>query len=85
MKLRHGCNAPQGFAEALEGSPVQLRNGAASMINPLDALNAWQLSHEGVGGYDERWNDGVLRELRGPRAVARASRSPPALPGRAGS
>ena len=48
MKLRYGCNPHQGFAEAeaLEGSPVQLRNGAASMINLLDALNAWQLVNE---------------------------------------
>ncbi|NRA01675.1 MAG: phosphoribosylaminoimidazolecarboxamide formyltransferase, partial [Myxococcales bacterium] len=48
MKLRYGCNPHQGFAEAeaLEGSPIQLLSGAASMINLLDALNAWQLVHE---------------------------------------
>ena len=47
MRLRYGCNPHQGFAavEALDGAapPVELLNGTPSLINLLDALNAWQL------------------------------------------
>lgn len=48
MKLRYGCNPHQEYAaaEALKESPFEVRNGSASMINLLDALNAWQLVHE---------------------------------------
>ena len=48
MKLRYGCNPHQAFASAepLAGNPVEVRNGSASMINVLDALNAWQLVAE---------------------------------------
>lgn len=48
--LKYGCNPHQPYAaiEALEGaaSPIALRNGKPSMINLLDALNAWQLVAE---------------------------------------
>ena len=48
--LKYGCNPHQPYAaiEALEGatSPVTIRNGKPSMINLLDALNAWQLVAE---------------------------------------
>jgi phosphoribosylaminoimidazolecarboxamide formyltransferase / IMP cyclohydrolase len=47
MQLRYGINAQQRSASAelvLAGSlPVELLNGTPSMINLLDALNAWQL------------------------------------------
>ena len=50
MDLKYGCNPHQGFAsaEAMEGrdAPIALRNGRPSMINLLDALNAWQLVAE---------------------------------------
>ena len=50
MRLRYGCNPHQEFAavEALSGGslPVELLNGSASLINLLDALNAWQLVRE---------------------------------------
>ena len=50
MRLRYGCNPHQDYAvaEALEGrrAPVELLNGAPSLINLLDALNAWQLVRE---------------------------------------
>ena len=50
MRLKYGTNPQQPFAEAgpLEGgaSPLELRNGTTSMINLLDALNAWQLVRE---------------------------------------
>ncbi|MBW2279186.1 MAG: phosphoribosylaminoimidazolecarboxamide formyltransferase [Deltaproteobacteria bacterium] len=50
MRLKYGTNPQQPFAEAgpLEGasSPFELRNGTPSMINLLDALNAWQLVRE---------------------------------------
>jgi phosphoribosylaminoimidazolecarboxamide formyltransferase/IMP cyclohydrolase len=49
-KLKYGCNPHQPYAaiEALSGghSPVAIRNGNPSMINLLDALNAWQLVSE---------------------------------------
>jgi phosphoribosylaminoimidazolecarboxamide formyltransferase/IMP cyclohydrolase len=48
--LKYGCNPHQAYAalEALDGSesPVVVRNGNPSMINLLDALNAWQLVAE---------------------------------------
>lgn len=43
--LKYGCNPHQAQA-AFESDAVQVRNGAASMINMLDALNAWQLVAE---------------------------------------
>lgn len=50
MRLKYGCNPHQEFAlaEPLDGGtgPVQLLNGTPSMINLLDALNAWQLVRE---------------------------------------
>jgi len=50
MKLKYGCNPhqPQASAEPLDPAnvPVELRNGNPSMINFLDALNAWQLVRE---------------------------------------
>ncbi len=53
MKLKYGCNPHQSFAslEALrEGtSPVEVLNGNPSLINVLDALNAWQLVREARG------------------------------------
>ena len=50
MRLRYGCNPHQAYASAepLESgrAPVILLNGTPSMINLLDALNAWQLVSE---------------------------------------
>ncbi|MEE9278592.1 MAG: phosphoribosylaminoimidazolecarboxamide formyltransferase [Myxococcota bacterium] len=50
MRLKYGCNPHQGYAaaEALEAGepPIRLLNGTPSMINLLDALNAWQLVSE---------------------------------------
>jgi phosphoribosylaminoimidazolecarboxamide formyltransferase/IMP cyclohydrolase len=50
MQLKYGCNPQQAhaLAEALEPghAPVRLRNGNPSLINLLDALNAWQLVRE---------------------------------------
>ena len=50
MKLRYGCNPHQSHAsaEALGGGalPLELLAGGPSMINLLDALNAWQLVRE---------------------------------------
>jgi phosphoribosylaminoimidazolecarboxamide formyltransferase/IMP cyclohydrolase len=45
MQLKYGCNPHQLFASAdpLGAAPVELLNGQPSMINWLDALNAWQL------------------------------------------
>ena len=49
-KLKYGCNPlrPPTAMEALAGgrSPVAIRDGSPSMINLLDALNAWQLVSE---------------------------------------
>ena len=49
-QLKYGCNPHQAYAaiEALANgaSPVAIRNGRPSMINLLDALNAWQLVSE---------------------------------------
>jgi phosphoribosylaminoimidazolecarboxamide formyltransferase/IMP cyclohydrolase len=53
MQLKYGCNPQQthALAEALEPghAPVRLRNGNPSLINLLDALNAWQLVREARG------------------------------------
>ncbi len=50
MRLKYGCNPHQAYsvAEALEPgkTPLQLLNGTPSLINILDALNAWQLVAE---------------------------------------
>jgi phosphoribosylaminoimidazolecarboxamide formyltransferase/IMP cyclohydrolase len=50
MRLKYGCNPHQAYAavEALDGGepPVRVRNGTPSLINFLDALNAWQLVSE---------------------------------------
>jgi phosphoribosylaminoimidazolecarboxamide formyltransferase/IMP cyclohydrolase len=48
MHLKYGCNPHQAFAsaEAIAGAPVELLNGQPSMINLLDAFNAWQLVSE---------------------------------------
>ena len=43
--LKYGCNPHQAQA-AFESDAVRVRNGAPSMINMLDALNAWQLVRE---------------------------------------
>jgi phosphoribosylaminoimidazolecarboxamide formyltransferase/IMP cyclohydrolase len=55
MKLRYGCNPHQAFAsaEALgKRTPVEIVNGAPSLINLLDALNAWQLVREARAALD---------------------------------
>lgn len=48
MQLKYGCNPHQAFAaaEAIEGEPIRLLNGKPSIINLLDACNAWQLVSE---------------------------------------
>src|SRR5436190_12609580 len=48
MLLKYGCNPHQVFASAdpLGNAPVKLINGQPSLINWLDALNAWQLVRE---------------------------------------
>jgi phosphoribosylaminoimidazolecarboxamide formyltransferase/IMP cyclohydrolase len=50
MKLKYGTNPHQTFAAAepvVAGTePLRLRNGNPSLINLLDALNAWQLVRE---------------------------------------
>jgi phosphoribosylaminoimidazolecarboxamide formyltransferase/IMP cyclohydrolase len=50
MRLRYGCNPHQTYAvaEGINGRqpPLHILHGAASMINVLDALNAWQLVAE---------------------------------------
>ena len=50
MRLKYGCNPHQEYAvaEALEASAgaVELLNGTPSLINLLDALNAWPLVRE---------------------------------------
>ncbi len=50
MRLKYGCNPHQSYAalEPLEGAklPVELLSGTPSLINLLDALNAWQLVAE---------------------------------------
>jgi phosphoribosylaminoimidazolecarboxamide formyltransferase/IMP cyclohydrolase len=50
MKLKYGTNPHQTFAAAEPVAPgtepLRLRNGNPSLINLLDALNAWQLVRE---------------------------------------
>ena len=50
MRLKYGCNPHQEYAaaEAIGSGelPLELLNGTPSIINLLDALNAWQLVHE---------------------------------------
>ena len=50
MKLKYGCNPHQKYAaiEALDAgqTPIKILNGDPSLINLLDALNAWQLVRE---------------------------------------
>ena len=48
MQLKYGCNPHQVYAtaEPLAGQPLQLLGGQPSIINLLDALNAWQLVRE---------------------------------------
>ncbi len=50
MQLRYGINPHQKYASAepVDGGrmPVELLNGQPSLINLLDALNAWQLVRE---------------------------------------
>ncbi len=50
MRLKYGCNPHQAYAvaEPLDESraPLRLLNGTPSLINILDALNAWQLVRE---------------------------------------
>ena len=50
MDLKYGCNPHQSQASATplrEGTaPVRVLNGTPSLINFLDALNAWQLVRE---------------------------------------
>jgi phosphoribosylaminoimidazolecarboxamide formyltransferase/IMP cyclohydrolase len=50
MRLKYGTNPQQPFAEAsgIDGgkTPIELLNGTPSMVNFLDALNAWQLVRE---------------------------------------
>jgi phosphoribosylaminoimidazolecarboxamide formyltransferase/IMP cyclohydrolase len=48
MQLKYGCNPHQVYASAepLGGQPLQLLGGQPSIINLLDALNAWQLVRE---------------------------------------
>ena len=50
MQLRYGCNPHQAYAAVEPGpggaDPLEVLNGAPSLINLLDALNAWQLVRE---------------------------------------
>jgi phosphoribosylaminoimidazolecarboxamide formyltransferase/IMP cyclohydrolase len=48
MQLKYGCNPHQRFAtaEGIDASALELLNGQPSIINLLDALNAWQLVAE---------------------------------------
>ncbi len=48
MRLKYGANPHQAYAEIElpEGGPLRLRNGTPSLINLLDALNAWPLVRE---------------------------------------
>jgi phosphoribosylaminoimidazolecarboxamide formyltransferase/IMP cyclohydrolase len=47
MKLKYGMNPNQDFAEVIDPSNAfQVVNGNPSVINVLDALNAWQLVKE---------------------------------------
>lgn len=58
IDLRYGCNPHQGQAAVSHDSaPLTVLNGAASYINLMDALGAWQLVRE-------------LREATGKAAAA---------------
>ena len=50
MELKYGCNPHQVYADATPIDPaklpIELLNGKPSMINYLDATNAWQLVRE---------------------------------------
>jgi len=50
MQLKYGCNPHQVYAaaEPIDPAtlPIKLLNGTPSMINYLDAVNAWQLVRE---------------------------------------
>lgn len=48
VDLRYGCNPHQGqaAAELPADGPIKVRAGQPSLINLLDALNAWQLVRE---------------------------------------
>jgi len=47
MQLKYGCNPHQVYAAAeIGGQALQLLGGQPSIINLLDALNAWQLVRE---------------------------------------
>ena len=50
MELKYGCNPHQVYADATPIDPatlpIELLNGKPSMINYLDAVNAWQLVRE---------------------------------------
>src|SRR5215470_7080822 len=50
MKLRYGMNPHQASAQATPVTPgtcpVRVLHGEPSLINMLDALNAWQLAAE---------------------------------------
>jgi len=47
MQLKYGMNPNQDFAEVIDPKrALKLINGRASVINVLDALNAWQLVKE---------------------------------------
>ena len=49
MQLKYGSNPHQAFARAEpagDSAPVEILNGRPSLINFLDALNAWQLVRE---------------------------------------
>jgi len=55
MRLKYGCNPHQEFASAEpagDDQPVELLNGTPSIINFLDALNAWQLVREARAALD---------------------------------
>ncbi len=56
MRLKYGCNPHQAYAaiEGIEGAdpPLEVLNGTPSMINLLDALNAWQLVREARAALD---------------------------------
>ena len=46
MKLKYGMNPHQDYAELADNKSLELVNGSPSVINILDALNAWQLVKE---------------------------------------
>jgi AICAR transformylase/IMP cyclohydrolase PurH len=46
MKLKYGMNPHQDYAELADNKSLEFVNGSPSVINILDALNAWQLVRE---------------------------------------